>query len=88
MHESLRRLGVDAPHVVFGHTHRTGPLAEDDPAQWRGLLNTGCWVQEPVFVGAAGARSPYWAGSAVRVGDDGTPPERISLLGGAATGSR
>ena len=82
MHEALRRLGVDAAHVVFGHTHRTGPLPDDDPAQWGRLVNTGCWVQERVFVGGAGRRSPYWAGSAVRVDGAGGPPVRFNLLGG------
>jgi hypothetical protein len=79
MHETLRRLGVDAAHVLFGHTHRTGPLPGDDPAQWGRLVNTGCWVSERVFIGDAGRRSPYWAGSAVRVGATG-PPERFNLL--------
>ncbi len=82
MHEVLRRLGVDAAHVLFGHTHRTGPLAGDDPVQWGRLVNTGCWVQERVFVGEAGQRSPYWAGSAVRVDAAGGAPERFNLLGG------
>ncbi len=30
--EVLLRLGVQAPYVVFGHTHRAGPLPADDPA--------------------------------------------------------
>jgi predicted phosphodiesterase len=29
MGESLRRLGVEAEHVVFGHTHRAGPYPRD-----------------------------------------------------------
>ena len=32
----VHRLGVDADWVVFGHVHRLGPLAGDDPEQWRG----------------------------------------------------
>ena len=81
MHEALRRLEVEADHVVFGHTHRTGPRDDDDPAAWGRLLNTGCWVQERVFTTGAGRQSPYWAGAAVRVPETG-PPERLSLLGG------
>lgn len=47
----LEHLGVDAGDVVFGHTHRAGPLAGDDPAAWRTaggtrLWNTGSWVEE------------------------------------------
>ena len=34
MREVLRRLGVTAPHVLFGHTHRSGPWPQDDPAEW------------------------------------------------------
>jgi peptidoglycan/xylan/chitin deacetylase (PgdA/CDA1 family) len=26
---------VDAPHVIFGHTHRAGPLPADAPGEWR-----------------------------------------------------
>ena len=37
-----------AEHVIFGHTHRPGPLPGDDPADGasRGtrLWNTGCWL--------------------------------------------
>ena len=32
----VHRLGVDADHVVFGHVHRSGPLAGDDLRRWRG----------------------------------------------------
>ena len=28
--------GVDADHLVFGHVHRCGPLAGDEPRQWQG----------------------------------------------------
>jgi len=30
--EVVRRLGIDAPHVLWGHSHRAGPFAGDDPA--------------------------------------------------------
>jgi hypothetical protein len=77
------RLGVDAEHVIFGHTHRAGPLPADDLAEWRApggatLHNPGCWIDEPVFTKGAGPESPYWAGRAVRVGAEG-PPELVRL---------
>ena len=82
--EVVRRLGIDAPHVVFGHTHRAGPLPGDDPREWRTptgsrLLNSGSWVHQPDFLGADPARSPYRAGFGVEIADDG-PPELVNLL--------
>jgi hypothetical protein len=80
----VRALGVDARYVLFGHTHRAGPLARDDRSQWTvaartDLINTGCWVDEPAFVGRDRASSPYRTGFAVRVGDAGRP-ELVNLL--------
>ena len=68
--EVLSRLGVTAPYVIFGHTHRAGPLSTDDLNEWRtlagaSLLNTGCWVTEPSFLGTDPGRSPYRVGFAV-----------------------
>ena len=79
---ALGRLGVDAPHAVFGHTHRSGPWPGDDAAEWelRGggrLLNSGSWVLEPAFV-RDGASSPYWPGTCVFV--DGAGPPRLERL--------
>jgi predicted phosphodiesterase len=85
MGESLRRLGVDAEHVVFGHTHRAGPLEQDDPTEWHQagarLVNTGSWVYEPFYFGRDAARSPYWPGSLVVVDPAGPPRLRRLLLG-------
>jgi predicted phosphodiesterase len=81
----LERLGVEAEHVLFGHTHRTGPLPADDPGAWRtaagtALWNTGCWVYEPAFVrGGEGSASPYWPGTLTTVEGSG-PPELHRLL--------
>lgn len=80
----LQRLQVDARHVIFGHSHRTGPLPADDAGEWRtasgtNLYNSGSWVHEPSFTGAAGTASPYWPGGAVLVGDEG-PPQLLRLL--------
>ena len=85
MGEAVDRLGIDAAHVIFGHTHRAGPRPSDDSADWTTatgarLMNTGCWVYERHFLSATPYESPYWPGVAVRVGDDG-PPVALRLLG-------
>ncbi len=74
--EVLTRLRVDAPQVIFGHTHRAGPLPGDDPWEWVGpvgasLINTGSWVHEPGFLGPRPRESPYRAGFCVLVEDEG-----------------
>jgi hypothetical protein len=78
MGEVLARLGVSAPHVIFGHTHRAGPLADDDRSEWRAptgssMLNIGCWVYEPRFLGARPHESPYWPGSSALLDGQGAP---------------
>jgi hypothetical protein len=35
MGEVAARLGLGDAHVIFGHTHRAGPLPRDDAAEWR-----------------------------------------------------
>jgi hypothetical protein len=82
--EVLARVGCDAAHVIFGHTHRGGPLGGDDRSEWRSptggaLLNTGCWIHEPGFLAAAPERSPYRAGFAATLLPHG-PPGLINLL--------
>ena len=84
LEESLARLRVAAPYVLFGHTHRAGPLPTDNPADWRTtaggrLINTGCWVEDSSFTGRDPSRSPYRPGFAVRLGPSG-PPELVNLL--------
>ncbi len=81
---ALLGLGVDAPYVVFGHTHRAGPLDGDDLSEWRTtsgsmLVNSGCWVSEPSFLGPNPSRSPYRVGFAVWVNEQG-PPQLVNLL--------
>ncbi len=78
MHEVVGRLGIEAAHVVFGHSHRTGPLPGDDPLEWGRLTNCGSWVHEPHFLGEQTPSSPYWPGGAVRVDGDG-PPRLLRL---------
>ncbi len=73
----VRLLGVDAQHVVFGHTHCAGPLAWMDAGEWvvpggTELMNTGCWTDEP-RINTHDAHSPYRPGYGVLVEDDGPP---------------
>jgi 3',5'-cyclic AMP phosphodiesterase CpdA len=80
-------LGIRAPYVIFGHTHRAGPLPGDDAGEWRlegggQLINTGCWVEEASFVGPEPRRSPYRVGFAVWVEDAPAPPRLVNLLDG------
>ena len=75
--------GIEADHVIFGHTHRSGPWPRDDAGGWRlpgggRLWNSGSWVHEPTFIGAEPTESPYFPGVVVWVDDDGPPrPERL-----------
>jgi hypothetical protein len=81
--EVLARLGVPADaHVIFGHTHRAGPLPDDDRGEWGRVVNAGSWVHDPAWIGDSPGGSPYRPGFAVIVGDSG-PPELINLLGQA-----
>ena len=84
--EVLRRLGVTAPHVVWGHSHRSGPHPADDLREWTAptgsrIHNTGSWVYQRHFLTGAPNESPYWPGTAVEVDDDGRPPRLRRLLG-------
>lgn len=86
MSEVVARLGIVARYVVFGHTHRAGPFAGDDPADWTTstgarLVNSGNWTYEPAFLTDAPNESPYWPGVCVAVEDADTPPELRRLLG-------
>jgi predicted phosphodiesterase len=84
MDEVCVRLGLGDAHVVFGHTHRPGPLPADSEQEWRGragarLLNAGSWTYASVFLGASAAESPYWPGVCVLVEDD-SEPQLLRLL--------
>jgi predicted phosphodiesterase len=85
LREVLRRLRIGAPHVIWGHSHRSGPWPGDDPAEWATpagtrILNAGSWVYEPHYLGdTPSTSSPYYPGTAVLV-EDGTPPRLIRLL--------
>jgi hypothetical protein len=69
MREVLRTLGVDAAHVVFGHTHRAFQVAasEGSPSL---LTSTGSWVLERTRDELDEAHVP---GVVTVVGSDGPP---------------
>jgi predicted phosphodiesterase len=81
-------LAPGAQHVLFGHTHRPGPLPDDDRAEWTTLAgaqlwNSGNWYLESTFVSGMNERSPYWPGTVVWV-EPGQPPRLENALRGYA----
>ena len=82
MRDVVAPLRIAARHVIFGHTHRAGPLRGDDPAEWAlpgggSLINSGSWVFEDHYLGR-GWGGPYWPGGAVELDGDGAPrPVRL-----------
>ncbi len=78
--EVLARLEVPAgAYVLFGHTHRAGPLPGDDPDEWGRVVNTGSWVHDPAWIGDSPGDSPYRPGFAAIVEDSGRP-SLVNLL--------
>ncbi|MDA0165154.1 metallophosphoesterase [Solirubrobacter ginsenosidimutans] len=83
--EVIERLDIRAAHVIWGHSHRSGPWPSDDQSEWVAgtgarILNTGSWVYQPHFLSPEPNGSPYWPGTAVIVEDTG-PPRLVRLLG-------
>jgi predicted phosphodiesterase len=83
MAEVVNRLDVDADHVIFGHTHRAGPLPGDSDG-WRPpggaqLTNTGSWMYEASFLDDSGPSNPYWPGRVVWLDENG-PPRLVTAL--------
>ncbi len=84
MGEAAARLQLRDVYVIFGHTHRRGPLEDDVAQEWVGpsgarLVNSGCWTYDSHFLTGPPGRSPYWPGGAVLVeGHD--PPRLLRLL--------
>jgi hypothetical protein len=81
----IERLDIRARHVIWGHSHRSGPWPADDLAEWTAatgarIVNTGSWVYQRHFLSPQPNGSPYWPGTAVLVDDDG-PPRLVRLLG-------
>ncbi len=84
MGEVAARLDLGEAHVVFGHTHRAGPLPADPQWEWRGrggarLVNAGSWTYSRFFLDEEAGASPYWPGTGVLVEDHG-PPRIVRLL--------
>jgi UDP-2,3-diacylglucosamine pyrophosphatase LpxH len=82
MAEVVERLEIDAEWVIFGHTHRRGPLVEEEPWTTESgatLLNTGSWVHSPSLLRSSAEGSAYWPGTIAMLDDDG-PPELLHLL--------
>jgi predicted phosphodiesterase len=79
----VERLAIRADHVIFGHTHRRGPLPADPG--WKtgatSLWNTGSWVHTPALLGRTAAESPYWPGTVAIVDEQG-PPQLDHVLDG------
>lgn len=84
MGEVANRFGLAGAHVIFGHTHRAGPLPGDEGSEWLGrggarLMNAGCWTYDSYFLTPSPGESPYWPGGCVLVKDAG-PPVLMRLL--------
>ena len=82
MGEVVTRLGIEADHVIFGHTHRRGPTRGE--SGWRlesgtRLWNTGSWVYAPGLVGRRASESPYWPGTVIVLEPEGDPRQRELL---------
>jgi predicted phosphodiesterase len=78
MSDVVEHLGIEADHVLFGHTHRPGPLAGDDEAEWRTpggtrLWNCGSWLVDTALSAPDGRRDPYSPGTVLYVEDEGEP---------------
>jgi hypothetical protein len=75
-------LGIDADWVIYGHTHRTGPLPGE--GDWRAptgarLVNCGSWTWAPQLASGSAGQGPYWPGGMVIVDEEG-PPRLVRVL--------
>jgi predicted phosphodiesterase len=78
MSDLMAALQIDAHEVVYGHTHRPGPLPND--SNWdANLFNTGSWLYEPNLLQTTAGESPYWPGTVLFIEDD-KPPRLERLL--------
>jgi len=85
-------LAPNAEHVIFGHTHRAGPLPGDDLAEWTTLSgsqlwNSGTWFHESAFVQDGDLSNPYLPGTVLTLEDEGPPRLDNALAGYAAAAS-
>lgn len=79
-------LAPAAEHVIFGHTHRPGPLDQDELPEWTTLAgtrlwNSGGWYHERAFVRPGDRGNPYWPGTVVTLEDEGPPALANALAG-------
>ncbi|SEH12609.1 metallophosphoesterase [Thermoleophilum album] len=77
MGQVVRSLSIEASHVIFGHTHRAGPLHGDERGEWQlpggvKLWNSGCWIAEPALASSNGLGG-YAPGFALIVAERGDP---------------
>lgn len=82
MEEVVQSLGIEAEHLIFGHTHRRGPLPGEERWTAAGgvrLYNCGNWVYAPGILGRTARESPFWPGTVAIVEDTG-PPRLEHLL--------
>ncbi|MGI8631884.1 MAG: metallophosphoesterase [Solirubrobacterales bacterium] len=79
------RLGIDAKHVIYGHTHRSGPHPSDGDIPWNidggpRLINPGSWVfEEGTFGTPDDPDSPWYPGRLVELDAEG-PPRLVQVL--------
>jgi len=81
--ETVRRLQLDAAHVITGHSHRAGPNEGEEPwplPSGGQLHNAGNWVFASAFYAPGSRPGPYWPGTVTWLVDE-EPPRRVSLLG-------
>lgn len=80
--ELVRRLEIEADHVITGHTHRGGPAEREVEWELPGgsrLHNTGSWVFASAFHRPGTPPGPYWPGTVTWLEEEG-PPRRVRLL--------
>ena len=85
MERVIDDLDISAAHVIFGHTHRSGPLPGEVEGWWlrdgTRLHNTGSWILERAFAAEEGPENPYWPGRVTWVDEEG-PPRFENVLEG------
>lgn len=84
MGEVVARLDLGEVNVIFGHTHRAGPLPRDEQDEWLApggarLMNCGSWSYDGYFLNGTGGANPYWPGGCVLVQEQGPPVLRRLL---------
>src|SRR6185312_6446571 len=68
-------------YVIFGHTHRPGPLDIDTPERWKAtvhdqeavVMNCGSWLYDDGKARRLDYRPQRWPGTFILVPDQGSP---------------